>query len=127
MTGRAGITKKSAVLKALEELGTKTSLYVLSVRASEHFHGKISQEYCSLIRSKYRVEKGQSEDCRTYQTQDRRNMYSDALVPISALIKLKNFVKHHPDITTKDVTELIDILKELHSVPQILNLIPLVT
>jgi hypothetical protein len=113
------MTQKEAVIRALENLGTKTSLKVLAHKAELYYGAPVAIQTCCNIRSIYR---NQGEDCRTYETQTRRDMLPDDRISVA---QLQANIAHFRD--GGDPQVIVDYLEKFqeYSTPQIVHMLKL--
>jgi hypothetical protein len=106
MTGRA------ATFAVLEQIGSLTSLDELQEQVSRECGKLLDKTYLCTLRKEWREEEGlDDQDCRTYTSQHRRNMFDDDLHET-----LYNVLEAYVGGTWD---ELIEILKMAHSVDQL--------
>ena len=115
-------TMKEAVEAALVDVGDKTSGEELRLEALKHYHNQdnwpLTLGSCYTIRYKWRLEKGlSSNDCRTYDTQDRRNMLPDDRFSTKGWKLLAKVIEASGFITVQG------LLAEFHSIDQLANLV----
>src|SRR5687768_3658301 len=119
-------TFTAAVEYALEnEVGTRTAVCTLVDAACEFWTGekKLADLYqiAVLTRSKFRRKHRLNEDCRTYNTQFRRDMFSDKLMgrkDYSDMLSILGDVLSDPT-----PRKLQAFLKKFHSLEQVQNVL----
>ena len=113
---------KAAIIQAIEELGTKTSVPVLKSRAEVIAGTYVSYVYVVKVRGDYRRENGDSGDNRTYKGQPRRNMLNDHTANLHQIKRIATFCnKGRP--TPESIASLLGVgtPNAFHSVEQLSN------
>ena len=108
------MTRQEAIYKALTKIGDKTSVKALMMESKRILGDYVSYAICVSARLTWRKEQGIEADCRTYQSQKRRNMLNDKKVPPVAMTELRDYT---------DGSELVlrDIVRRFHSIDQLRN------
>lgn len=111
---------KDAVWAVCDEKGDKTSLEVLQAEADKRCSrpwAMSSAAACSA-RLAWREQNGKrGNDCRTNETQHRRNMYDDTMISTAGWKLVLKFAK------TGHLNDLLKLAVEMHSIDQLRNMV----
>lgn len=111
-------TQGYAVFAALDEIGDKSSVTELLAEAKNHISGGVTYGAAIMYRLRWRQIKGrQQNDCRTNETQYRRNMLNDSQFTSKGW-KLLTQVLHATNFKT-----VATLLEEFHSIDQLRGLV----
>ncbi len=110
------MTQLEAVYQAIEELGDRTRLDELAKKASSFYGERISKCSACTSRLKWRKEVGSPADCRTYESQPRRNQYRDDEANLKQVKELAKFANKG-----NQISDLINLLNcgKFHSIEQL--------
>ena len=111
------MTQREAVWKAIELLGDRTKLDVLAHKAGQFYGGSVDISATCSARTQWRKQVGKPADCRTYESQPRRNQYRDDDTDLKQVKELAAF-------NTKKgnrIADLLDLLNrgKFHSIEQL--------
>lgn len=117
-------TQEQAILWAIEDVGTKTSLQTLQQAATKYYRYKMKHQLipyskCSTVRSKYRKSNGDYTKNTTYQGQPRRNQGNDNAIDFSQIQRLHQFFSD--TVTPESFLALIQTPTPFHSLAQVQN------
>jgi hypothetical protein len=109
---------KEAVYAALSRIGDRSSGPELVEEASRYYKGG-EVEYSAAIQGRlaWRKEHGSGNDCRTNETQFRRNMLDDGQFTGKGWKMTMTVIKDTPPET------LADWLEQFHSIDQLRNIL----
>lgn len=119
-TGSRGMTRYESVTAAIEVagLGHKSKVATLKTVAERYFGGTISYQHVVSLRLQWRRENGVDGDCRTYNTQYRRNMLQDDFVEIDQLELLQEHLDYW-GIPPESFVEIIE--SDFHSLENVIS------
>lgn len=112
------MSRRDAVYTALVEIGDATSLTELRDAASKHYGSVLPWYSVTQYRREYRIKLGLTTDCRTYESQPRRNMMKDNRLSVIQM-------KRRSVLSDKEkqlIKQFIGTGKhQFHSIPQLLH------